>query len=115
MARTRGRRSDHQDEIVALAKAVHSEMREYNLRFPNEPFPIDDAMSRILANDADYVPPRRRKGVEVFQRAAAGLPPPDGALRHKRKKSWDAAAPFKKSDRRLRSRQTVDIASAAAR
>ena len=45
---------------MALAKAIHAVIVSYNRRFPNNPFAIDDATSRVLENDPDYHPPRKR-------------------------------------------------------
>jgi SOS-response transcriptional repressor LexA len=59
MAR-QGRRRDHREGAKALAKAIHAAVDAYNRRFPNNPFAIDDATSRILENDPDYHPPRKR-------------------------------------------------------
>jgi SOS-response transcriptional repressor LexA len=56
----RGERRDHTERAKALAKAIHAGIDEYNLRFPNNPYAIDDATSRILENDPDYHPPRKR-------------------------------------------------------
>ena len=55
-----GRRRDHKESAQALAKAMHAAIREYNHRHPNQPYAIDDATSRILENDPDYLPPRKR-------------------------------------------------------
>ncbi len=45
---------------MALAKAIHSAINAYNRRSPHAPFAIDDATSRVLENDPDYHPPRKR-------------------------------------------------------
>src|SRR5438045_2494456 len=55
-----GRRRDHSERALALAKAIHAAIRAYNRRHPHQPFAIDDAASRILENDPDYHPPRKR-------------------------------------------------------
>ncbi|MEA2462616.1 MAG: Peptidase S24-like [Acidobacteriota bacterium] len=55
-----GGRKDNSVQARALAKAVHAAVQAYNRRSPLEPFAIDDATSRILENDPDYHPPRRR-------------------------------------------------------
>ena len=61
MARRRGFGRDHQEAILALAKAILDAIEDRNRQSPDKPFPIDDAVSRILANHPDYVPPRKRK------------------------------------------------------
>jgi hypothetical protein len=45
--------------MVALAKAIHQRMREWE-RINAADFKIDNALSRILANDPDYKPYRPR-------------------------------------------------------
>ncbi|HEY0139726.1 MAG TPA: S24 family peptidase [Thermoanaerobaculia bacterium] len=55
-----GTRRDHRESAKALAKAMHAAIRDYNRRHPNHPYAIDDATSRILENDPDYLPPRKR-------------------------------------------------------
>ncbi len=59
MTRTAKRR-DHPERATALAKAIHAAIVAYNRRFPAHTFAIDDATSRILENDPDYHPPRKR-------------------------------------------------------
>lgn len=56
----KGKRRDRRADAVALGKAVHAAIDAYNRRDPHRPFAIDDAASRILENDPDYHPPRRR-------------------------------------------------------
>lgn len=91
MARITGGRSDHEERIVALAKAMHAEIEAYNRRSPTAPFAIDDAVSRIIENDPDYVPPRKRvvekkrlptenPGVFTVKRIAARLGTTVGSL-----------------------------------
>ena len=53
-------RTDHRENALALAKAIHAAMLAYNRAHPHQPFAIDDATSRILENDPDYHPPRKR-------------------------------------------------------
>ena len=53
-------RRDHRERIRALAKAVHAAKNAYNRRSPHAPAAIDDATSRILENDPEYHPVRRR-------------------------------------------------------
>lgn len=57
----KGRRRDHRARATALAKAVNAAIRVHDQRSPHSPFAIDDATSRILENDPDYHPPRKRR------------------------------------------------------
>ncbi|MGZ5442611.1 MAG: LexA family protein [Thermoanaerobaculia bacterium] len=56
----KGRDSEHREAAIELAKAVHAAVADYNRRNPHHPFAIDDPASRILENDPDYHPPRKR-------------------------------------------------------
>ena len=51
---------DHRENAVALAKAIHAAILSYNRAHPVNPYAIDDRTSRILENDGDYHPPRKR-------------------------------------------------------
>lgn len=57
-------------DIEALAQAINRRRQEYNRLHPDRPVRITPAMSRILENDGDYVPYRRRT-VRKRRRAAA--------------------------------------------
>jgi hypothetical protein len=91
MARTSGRRRNHDARVITLGKAIHAAIDAYNARHPMAPFAITDAVSRIVANDPDYVPPRKRiagrkrspvknPGVFTVQSIAAELDTAVGAL-----------------------------------
>jgi SOS-response transcriptional repressor LexA len=91
MARKTGARREHCERIVALAKAIRADIAAYNHRSPAMPFPINDAVSRIISNDPDYVPPRKRQaerkrppttnpGVFTLKRIADALGTTVGAL-----------------------------------
>ena len=47
-------------DIKALAKTINRRREEYNRLHPSRPVRITPAMSRILENDDEYVPSRRR-------------------------------------------------------
>lgn len=47
-------------DIKALAKAINRRREEYNRLHPARPVRITPAMSRILENDENYIPSRRR-------------------------------------------------------
>jgi len=47
-------------DIRTLAKTINRRREEYNRRHPDHPVAITPAMSRILANDEEYVPYRSR-------------------------------------------------------
>jgi len=51
---------DHRERAAILAKAIHAAMLTYNRAHPLNPYAIDDRTSRILENDRDYHPPRKR-------------------------------------------------------
>lgn len=51
--------SDERAQMVALAKAIHQRMREWEAVNAAD-FKIDNALSRILENDPDYAPYRPR-------------------------------------------------------
>jgi len=44
----------------ALAKAINRRRKEYNRLHPDEPVTVTPSMSRILENDDEYVPYRKR-------------------------------------------------------
>lgn len=46
-------------EIIALAKAIHRRMRDWE-ESHGQPFKKDDTLSRLLENDPDYEPYRKR-------------------------------------------------------
>jgi len=60
MAGKVGRRREHRERIVALATRMRADIEAHNLRSPSAPFPIDDAVSRILSNDPGYAQTRKR-------------------------------------------------------
>ena len=47
-------------DIVALAKRVNQRREEWNRLHPGRAVQITPAMSRILENDPEYIPARRR-------------------------------------------------------
>jgi len=51
---------DHREKAEVLAKAIHAAILTYNRAHPVNPYAIDDRTSRILENDRDYHPPRKR-------------------------------------------------------
>src|SRR5258707_51631 len=50
---------DDRTEIIALAKAVHRRIRDWE-ELHGQPFKIDTNLSRLLENDPDYEPYRKR-------------------------------------------------------
>lgn len=54
-------------DVIALAKRINQRREEFNRLYPNTPVRITSAMSRILENDPDYVPYRRRAGTRRRQ------------------------------------------------
>lgn len=52
-------------DIRALAKAINRRRNDLLSRRPWRKVPVTPAMSRILENDEDYIPFRRRKAVRV--------------------------------------------------
>ncbi|HEX8152358.1 MAG TPA: S24 family peptidase [Thermoanaerobaculia bacterium] len=53
-------RADPDRRIVALAKAIGARKQAFRETYRGETFKIDDTTSRILENDPDYQPARRR-------------------------------------------------------
>jgi len=51
-------------DIVALARRINLRRDEFNRLFPHRPVRITPALSRILENDPDYIPSRRRNPVK---------------------------------------------------
>jgi hypothetical protein len=47
-------------DVVALAKRINQRREEWNQLHPEQPVRITGVMSRILENDPDYLPYRRR-------------------------------------------------------
>jgi SOS-response transcriptional repressor LexA len=95
MVRKATRRHDDRERAIQLAKAIHAAMNAYNRRSPNAPYTIDDGTSRILENDPDYHPPRKRivgkarkptqnPGVFTVLRSAHRLGVTVGELLHER-------------------------------
>jgi SOS-response transcriptional repressor LexA len=95
MVRKATSRQDDRERAIQLAKAIHAAIDAYNRRLPNAPFAIDDGTSRMLENDPDYHPPRKRiagktrkptqnPGVFTVQRSANRLETTVGELLHER-------------------------------
>lgn len=53
-------RTDPERRVVALAKAINERRLTFRETYPGETFKIDDTASRILENDPDYKPARKR-------------------------------------------------------
>jgi hypothetical protein len=43
------------------SQKIHADIEAYNRRSPNEPFPIDDTVSRIISNDPERARTRKRR------------------------------------------------------